>query len=351
MAGSSPLDTDTLERILQRIPSLRIGVIGDLFLDRYLDLDATLTEPSLETGLDAYQVVRVRSSPGAAGTVINNLVALGVGRVYPISVIGKDGEGYELRRALHRQPAVDLDGLILSSGRRTPTYTKPMLHEKGAPPRELNRIDIKNRRRMPASLEARIQRKLDELWPLLDALMVLDQVSEADCGVITASVRAQLAERTARDTGKFVLADSRERIGLFRGMCLKPNRHEVLRAINSSDSDEDADLEAAVSVLAWRAARWVFCTDGAHGTLLGSPFDSPDCPRTRIPAFPVSGPIDIVGAGDSTSAGIVCAMASGVSVEASAAFGNLVASITIQQLGTTGTATPTQVRERWRKVN
>jgi bifunctional ADP-heptose synthase (sugar kinase/adenylyltransferase) len=88
------LTDDRLEHILSRIPHLTIGVVGDLFRDRYLDIDAALTEPSIETGLDAYQVVRVRSSPGAAGTVINNLVALGVRRVCAVSVIGDDGEGY-----------------------------------------------------------------------------------------------------------------------------------------------------------------------------------------------------------------------------------------------------------------
>src|SRR5258707_12063468 len=103
------LNDATLEQILSRIPSLRIGVLGDLFLDRYLDIDATLTEPSLETGLDAYQVVGVRASPGAAGTVINNLVALGVGAVYPIALIGDDGEGHELRQALDRLRVVKLD--------------------------------------------------------------------------------------------------------------------------------------------------------------------------------------------------------------------------------------------------
>src|ERR1700757_2466035 len=91
---------DDVEQILAGLPGLTIGVLGDLFLDRYLDLDPSLTEPSIETGLDAYQVARVRSSPGAAGTVINNLVALGVQRVIAISVIGDDGEGYELRQAL-----------------------------------------------------------------------------------------------------------------------------------------------------------------------------------------------------------------------------------------------------------
>src|SRR6266550_2308532 len=95
--------TDALiELILERLPHLTVGVLGDLFLDRYLDLDAALTESSLETGLDAYQVVRVRSDPGAAGTVINNLVALGVQRVHALSVIGDDGEGHELLQALRR---------------------------------------------------------------------------------------------------------------------------------------------------------------------------------------------------------------------------------------------------------
>ena len=120
----------TLERILTRIQGLTIGVLGDLFLDRYLDLDAGLTEPSLETGLDAYQVVRVRPSAGAAGTVINNLVALGVSQEF-----------------VRRSAAV-----------RTPTYTKPLLADpSGGAARELNRLDIKNRRPLPEDLEIWVQ--------------------------------------------------------------------------------------------------------------------------------------------------------------------------------------------------
>src|SRR3954466_5538616 len=94
------LSDPLIEQILSALPGKRIGVVGDLFLDRYFDLDACLTEPSVETGLDAYQVVRVRNYPGAAGTVINNLAALGVGAILPISVIGDDGEGFELSRCL-----------------------------------------------------------------------------------------------------------------------------------------------------------------------------------------------------------------------------------------------------------
>src|SRR5438552_635293 len=149
--------TDTsLERILSRLPYLTVGVVGDLFLDRYLDLDAALTEPSLETGLDAYQVVRVRAAAGAAGTVINNLAALGVGRILPLAVVGDDGEGHELRQALDALRFVDPRHLSVTRDRRTPTYTKPMLCQAGHPPRELNRLDIKNRSRLPTELEDQV---------------------------------------------------------------------------------------------------------------------------------------------------------------------------------------------------
>ncbi len=331
------LDRQDLEAILARLPSLTIGVLGDLFLDRYLDIDATLTEPSLETSLDAYQVVRVRSVPGAAGTVINNLLALGIGRVVPIALIGDDGEGYELRQALSASGRVDLDHLLIRPDRRTPTYTKPMLHFSGEPARELNRLDIKNRVPVNEADQTQLRNRLETLWPDLDGLIVLDQVSEPDCGVVTASVRALLAELGGLDPTTPVLADSREQIGSFTGVMVKPNERECLRATGGND------LAAGIRHLAERCGRTVFCTAGPDGIAVAAP----DCEPTRVRAVPVRGPIDTVGAGDSTSAAIVSALAAGANPLTAAAFGTLVASITIQQLGTTGTASPDQLRARF----
>jgi bifunctional ADP-heptose synthase (sugar kinase/adenylyltransferase) len=336
-----------LEQILTRIPGLTIGVLGDLFLDRYLDLDAALTEPSLETGLDAYQVVRVRPNPGAAGTVINNLAALGVRGVPVVAVIGDDGEGYELRQALNRLRTVDAQGVFPWDGRRTPTYTKPMLHERAQTPRELNRLDIKNRSVLPAAAEDQVLRALADVWPRVDALLVLDQVSEADCGVVTTRVRQRLTELGESTPDKLILADSRECIGLFRSVWLKPNQAECVRAIGATAGPDQA--QTCAGELARRAGRPVFCTCGERGIVVVDPRSVAPVPL-RVPAYPVHGPIDIVGAGDSTSAGIACAVAAGVGLAAAAAFGNLVASITIQQIGTTGTASPEQVRQRWQEV-
>lgn len=342
------LTDDRLEHILGRIPHVTVGVLGDLFLDRYLDIDAALTEPSIETGLDAYQVVRVRSSPGAAGTVINNLVALGVRRVCTVSVIGDDGEGHELRQALADLGVVDFQRVFFAAGRRTPTYTKPMLHVAGKPPRELNRLDIKNRTVLPAEVEDRVIAALDELWPQIDVLLVMDQVSEENCGVVTARVRDHLTKLGQANPEKFLMADSRERIGLFRAVSLKPNLRECCAAVGASERDLMAP-QATVQSLARQTLRPVFCTNGEEGIMVADP-SVVEALAVLVPGFAVAGPIDIVGAGDSTSAGIACAVGSGASLIEAAAFGNLVASITIQQIGTTGTASPEQIRQRWREV-
>ena len=52
-----------LNRILDALPRQTIGLVGDLFLDRYLEISADLHELSIETGLEAYQVARIRNCP------------------------------------------------------------------------------------------------------------------------------------------------------------------------------------------------------------------------------------------------------------------------------------------------
>lgn len=320
------LTEQLIEHVLNEIPKKTIGLIGDLFLDRYLDLDDSLTEPSLETGLPAYQVTRVRSYPGALGTVMNNLVALGVGRLRPLTVIGDDGEGYELLQALKQHPSIDRDGIVIVPERRTPTYTKPMLKPQQGEPRELSRLDIKNRLPLPPAIRLRTISMLNSIWNEIDALLIVDQVSEEDCGVITAEMRDHLAQLGQEHPTKFVLADSREKIHAFRNVCVKPN-----------------ERESEMGSANWN--RTVFATRGERGIQLSRGKE-----ERLIPAYPVHGPTDIVGAGDSCSAGIACGMVSGLTEEESAAFGNLIASITVQQIGTTGTATPSQVRDRWNTV-
>src|SRR5438552_13836431 len=103
---------ERFQAIAGRYRDLSIAVLGDFCLDRYLEIDPARQEVSLETGLPVHNVVNVRAQPGGAGTVLNNLAALGVGTIFPVGFAGNDGEGYELRRALAAQPGVRLDHFL-----------------------------------------------------------------------------------------------------------------------------------------------------------------------------------------------------------------------------------------------
>lgn len=342
-----------IESILNKLPAITIGVVGDLFLDEYLELDHCLTEPSIETGLNAYQVKAIRHSPGAAGTIINNLHALGVGRTKVLSFVGTDGRGYDLKQQLI-QRGIDLTHLLETPLRQTPTYTKPMLSQEHGPAKELNRLDIRNYTPTPGDVQLFLMEELPKLWSSVDALIVLDQVSLPETGVITSGVRHRLAELGSESPRKLLLADSRELIHHFHYCWTKPNLAECRRAFQMTDNDP----ELAVMALAHQLERPVFCTMSEQGICLADTFAiAHDCTGSKrietriIPGYPVNGPIDVVGAGDSTSAGIACAYAAGTTLQEAGAFGNLIASITVQQLGTTGTASPTQVRERWHQVH
>lgn len=334
-----------LVELLDNFPSVKIALVGDFFLDKYLDCDRTISEVSLETGLEAFQVVRVRCYPGAAGTVASNLKALEVGMVYAIGFVGDDGEGYELRRGLQCIGA-DIGHLQIRPDLMTPTYTKPMMHEPDGRFHELNRLDIKNRRPLPDDLQASIIASVQALLPEVHAVVVSDQVQERNFGVLTDPVRNTLSELAAKHPDKVFYADSRERIGEFVHFVIKPNRYEAAKAVQG-EWHGNVGLEQAAEfgrTLFERQKKPVFVTVGEKGILVFCSDGS-----WHIPAVSVEGEIDIVGAGDSVTAGIVPTLCLGAHPVEAAMVGNLVASITIQQIGVTGTATRAQVLERFRR--
>ena len=335
------MDEKRLKQIVDHFNQVRVLVIGDFFLDKYLILDSALTEVSIETGLDAYQVVGKRLSPGAAGSVTCNLRALEA-QVCALGMIGDDGEGYELKAGLEAI-GVGTDLLVRTDDRFTPTYTKPMLLESGIE-RELNRLDIKNRQPCPKEVEGEIIRRLRMMSREVDGVIVADQVQEANCGVITGGVRDELSALSEEHTDKVFIADSRTRIGYFRKLWIKPNKFEAHFALRNEEP-ASVTLQEAVSLgreLQKRTGRPLFVTLSDEGILSVSSQET-----YHVPTMRQTGPIDIVGAGDSTMAGIVLALCSGARPEEAAVLGNLVASITVQQIGVTGSASRAQVLQRF----
>lgn len=333
------------QELLDRFSDLRVAVLGDFFLDKYLEVDPSLAETSLETGKVAHQVVRIRQSPGAAGTVVANLAALGAGKLYALGFTGTDGEGEELRSGL-REKGCDLRYLFHAPNRRTPTYLKPRDADKPGLAGEHNRYDIKNREWLPAEIEVRLLNALEHLLPTeVDAVVVSDQVVEEECGVVTGVVRRRLQDLARRWSRVVFWVDSRARIDRFRFVITKPNQFEAVEWRNppAGATVPLSRLRAAVRRLRKRTNAPVVVTCGERGALVSDP--SP----ILVPTFRVKDPIDPTGAGDSFTAAAVLALAAGGSLAEAALFGNLAASLTVQQLATTGTASRRDLPERYRQ--
>ena len=340
-----------LKTILNQFHDQRILVIGDFYLDAYWYIDKVRSTLSLETPWHTNPVVDQRYSPGAAGTVTNNLKALGVGTVYTLSVIGEDGFGGTLLNCLEANGCLT-DFMIQVPEWVTPTYLKPMHRGYEGVETEGPRFDIENQSPMEETVENAVIDALQACIPLVDGVIVGDQMPLENLGVLTNRVREELCKLALAFPEKIFFADSRTRIGAYRNVIIKPNRFEAKRAIQPEWNGQEVDMAEAklcTVVLAKQTQNTVYVTLGENGILVYCEDE-----LTHIPGILIDDEIDPVGAGDSVSAGLVatlCSLRASQEAAAEAAYvGNLVASITVTKIGTTGTASPTEILERHRSL-
>jgi rfaE bifunctional protein kinase chain/domain len=320
-----------VQGILAQFPAMRALVIGDVCLDRWCTYDPALSEPSRETGILRVAVTASENTPGAAGTVASNLAALGVGRVAVLGVIGNDGFGLELERALAER-SISTELLIRSSFVSTFTYTKLLNSLTGI--EDLPRLDFINAFPLDRTLESQLVDSLREKIHDFDVILVSDQAETATGGVVTAAVRDVLG----KIEGKLIWVDSRARAELFRNVILKINREEADAACTRIAPDNPANLQG---LREHTHSKLLIVTRGADGaTVVGERAGANY--ETNPPARRVEHPVDICGAGDSFSAGAAMALAVTGSPTEAVEFGHLVASHTIMKKGT-GTVTPDEL--------
>ena len=329
-----------LKEITSTYGRLRVALVGDICLDRYFEIDPGLEEISIETNLPVHNVVRVRCQPGAAGTILNNLVALGIGSIFPAAIIGQDGEGYELRRALQAARGVKLDFLLETNERPTFTYSKPLLMHKNRAPEELNRLDTKNWTPTPEQLQSRMAGAVRTLAPEVDAIILLDQVDLPETGVITRKVLEAVRAVEQSHPHLLIMADSRRSLRDYPPVSLKMNAAELALFFGLSGCPPVAEITERARSLAALHGKHVFVTLSEHG-MVGANAGGVESVRS----LPVRSEIDIVGAGDAVTANLTAALSAGASLKEALQIAQLAASIVIHQLGTTGTATVPQLEE------
>lgn len=362
----------------------KIAVVGDFCLDKYLFLSPELNEISVETGKTAFQIRARRVFAGAGGTVANNLRALGAA-TFCFGIVGDDGDGFELLKAL-RGIGADVSGMVASSEVLTSTYVKPTNPDGAGGWVESNRFDVRNPGPFPASAVDALKENFRRRAAEFDAVVVLEQFPPGSETTFSSDFRAFLADVARATPDVFFLCDSRFFAESYRETLVKCNANELLDVFATArgadrkrettlSGDAESNVAALCEAGAWlakRNGRPVLATRGALGSLLfdvgvspspqtaqtADAFQSPQTadsslssstPQTTeiavsaVPPRPVSPPFDICGAGDATNAGFVFARSLGFSLVESAFLAGVVSSITIKQIGVTGTATVEQI--------
>ncbi|MEJ7605460.1 MAG: PfkB family carbohydrate kinase [Bryobacteraceae bacterium] len=284
-----------VQSILQAIRALDVLVIGDLCLDRWCYYDPSASEPSRETGIPRTAVVRTENTPGAAGTICNNLVALGARNVSVLSVVGQDGFGSELLQALQHR---GIEGNLLVQSPSVPTFTYTKLINRQTGIEDLGRIDFILNSPLPPPVEATILRALPAAFERFKVILVSDQAETESGGVITAAVRAEIVSLAKLHQNSVVWVDSRVRPELFRHVVLKPNHLEAEAACTRLYGIPNYHRLVRQNEL-----RALIVTRGESGADVYQ-----DGRFNRIETRRVSA-VDICGAGDSFSAGGACALA------------------------------------------
>lgn len=316
-----------------KIKNLRVLIVGDICLDRWCWYEPSLSQTSAETGIPRIAVTKTECTPGAAGTVASNLRSLGVGQVSVLGVIGNDGHGYELTRALASRE-IDADLSLRDEGVPTFTYTKLINAETGE--EDLPRVDYIFAGEMPERVDSAVASRLREAAPNFDVICVSDQAETERGGIVTETVRSALTDLAS--SGALVWVDSRKRIELFKRCVLKANEEETLAALSRANCADLTELRRHAG------APLLFVTYGGKAVEIATSEE-----RVRVETRRVENPVDICGAGDSFTAGASCALALGAAPEVAARLGHLVASVTIMKKGT-GSASPAELFEAERSL-
>jgi rfaE bifunctional protein kinase chain/domain len=270
---------------LESFKGLEVLVVGDLFLDEYVD--TTMVEISREGPIPVLRHESMVQTAGAAGNLAASIAGLGA-KVSLVAVVGRDPRGQLILDQLAAK-GIEISGVVVEDSFSTLTYTKIRSKVDNSPSQELFRIDVLPRGPLSEKLEATVLGKIESLLTQVRGVILLDQVHQLVAGQVLRD-----APRLARKSGALVQGSSRDHIGDFRGFdCINPNDREASEALGG----EPLDIrELGFALKEAGRHRRVMLTLGAEGMALFPERGA----MVRLPTY-ARQVVDVTGAGDSVS--------------------------------------------------
>ncbi|MBC8425221.1 D-glycero-beta-D-manno-heptose-7-phosphate kinase [bacterium] len=301
--------------ILARLGDLRLAVVGDAMVDRFLWGEVDRISPEAPV-----PVVRLRKETvklGGAANVAANIRALGA-EVELFAAAGT-GEISHTLAGLLDERGIAAGGLLRVEERRTTLKTRIIAHHQ-----QVVRADIEADTPLTAGHCEDLVRRLRERGPF-DAVVLSDYGK----GVLTDEVLGEVIGMAVAAGTPAVVDPKNGDYAQYRGCSsLTPNQKEAGAATAIAIVDPDSLQRAAHALLERTGAKALLITRGEHGMALFEGADEHHLPTEARDVF------DVTGAGDTVIAVYTSALAAGATFLEAANLANHAAGLAVAELGT-----------------
>jgi D-beta-D-heptose 7-phosphate kinase/D-beta-D-heptose 1-phosphate adenosyltransferase len=314
MAASSHRRFSTL---LRRFSQVRVLVIGDLMLDRYIWGQVERISP--EAPVPIVRVSRENIRAGGAGNVVANIQALG-GRAVACGIIGKDQAGQQLLQEL-RATAAGTAGVVATRMVQTTSKIRIIAHSQ-----QLVRLDREHPEEIDRRRHLRLQTFVQQHVSEFDVIVVSDYAK----GVINVELLTVLAELRDKHRFVYLIDPKRRHFAYYRGASLvKPNKEEAGLAAGVEIRDQVGLCQAGERLLDLWQAEAILVSRGEEGMSL---FQR----QKRAQHFPTTARevFDVTGAGDTVLATCALALGAGATLEEATILANYGAGVVVGKVGT-----------------
>lgn len=359
-SSNLPIDIDLagavprLKRSLPLFRKLRIAVVGDLMLDRYLWGTAHRLSP--EAAVPVVDFVEQKDFPGGAGNVAANIAALGA-QVHAFGVVGgqtrrkglaDDGAGSLLRACL-RLYRINDQGVIADSQRVTTLKTRIIARQQ-----QVVRIDHELRALLASSTEEKLFRLLLHSLKTMDALLI----SDYDKGLIADPFADRILNAAHKFKVPVFVKPNSSHLFTYRGartvICnVAEAALYVARCLPDEKSLEEAGRAllarfGSASVVITRREKGMSIFEEASPRYFNIPATSFEVTYARVGQAGLARGaggrqvFDVTGAGDTVLSVLSLAMAAGLPMAEAALLANTAAGVVVRKLGTT-TVSPAEL--------
>ena len=319
------LSQEAISGVMERFAGLRVLVVGDIVMDRYVLCDAI--DVANESPMISLTRLDEKRYVGGAAIVARHLTALGA-KAFLLAAVGEDEASDHVGRVL---AAEGVDCHLMPARQSLVEKTRYLVEDS-----KLLKVETADHVPLDSLAEQKGALILQQQAALADAVIFCD----FGYGMITGGLLARTLEPLRRQV-KVLAADvsgTRGSLVNFTGVdLLSPTERELRATLH--------DYEQGLSSVAWRLmqatqARHLFVTLGKRGLVVfdrraqdpSQPGWSDRLRSEHLPSF-ADHPLDRLGCGDALLAAAVLVLAAGESLIDAAYLGNAAAAIEIASLG------------------